>query len=95
MKLADPQLSPESRVQKGTERGVNMGGRVVSFASIAVERAPVVVRIAEIVWGVTIFGLNELCCATEGEGGFIEAWRAAMCLEIGSEEFEKFCIARR
>lgn len=85
---------PEGAFQNGTEWGVNMGGRVISFAFIEVERGPVVPRGAEIVGSVIIFGLNELQCANHCTVDFIEAWRDAMCLEIGSEEFEKFCVER-
>jgi hypothetical protein len=72
-----------------------MGGHVVSFASIEVERGPAIARAAEIVGSVTIFGLNALQCAKHRKVDFIEAWRDAICLEIGSEEFEKFCRTRR
>lgn len=72
-----------------------MGGRIVSFASIEVERGSAVARVAEVVGGVTIFGLKELQPASLGRTGFIEAWRDAICLELGSEEFEKYCLTRR
>ena len=71
-----------------------MRRRVVSFASIDLERAPVVERTFVTVGQVTIYGLAELQCAKHQRADFIEAWRAAICFEIGSEEFEKFCQAR-
>lgn len=72
-----------------------MGGQLVSFASIEVERGPFAARSVEIVGGVSIFGLNGLQMANDRPHDFVEAWRDAMCLEIGLEEFEKFCLGRR
>jgi hypothetical protein len=71
-----------------------MGRQVVSFASIDLERAPAVERTFDRVGAVTIYGLDALQCARHQRTDFIEAWRAAICFEIGSEEFEKLCLAR-
>ena len=72
-----------------------MGGRVVSFGAIEVDRGHAPGPTAQTLGGVTIFGLNELQSAKWRNGDFIEAWRDAICFEIGAEEFEKFCLARR
>jgi hypothetical protein len=71
-----------------------MGGRVVCFASIDLERVPAVERTVATVGTVTIYGLTELQCAHQ-RADFIESWRGAICFEIGTEEFEKFCLAPR
>ena len=71
-----------------------MGGGVVSFAAIHIERGPAVARTAVRVGPVTIYGLSELECARDQRSDFIQAWRDAICFELGSEEFEKFCLTR-
>jgi hypothetical protein len=72
-----------------------MGSRVVSFAAIELLRPQPAARTAETVGGVTIFGRNALQHCDGPQTGFIQAWRDAMCFELGSEEFEKLCLARR
>jgi hypothetical protein len=51
---------------------------------------------------VWIYGLDQLQPPTPTAGAylessfsFIERWRDAICLCIGTEEFEKFCLARQ
>jgi len=95
LNLLDRNDLPKLAFQIGTAWGGNMGGQVVSFASIEVERESFVERSVEIVGGVIIFGLNGLQKANGRQHDFVEAWRNAMCLEIGAEEFEKFCLTRR
>jgi len=68
-----------------------MGGRVVSFASIDLQRTSAIERTVTSIGAVTIYGLSELQDAGQRRASFIEAWRDAICFEIGSEEFEKFC----
>ena len=72
-----------------------MGGQIISLASVRLEQAPAVARSAESLGGVVVYGLNELQDAKTFANDFVEAWRDAMCLEIGAEEFEKFCLERR
>jgi hypothetical protein len=68
-----------------------MGARVLSFAFLELERDAMVARSVATVGSVTIYGVAELECAKSERPSFIEAWRNAICFEIGSEEFEKIC----
>jgi hypothetical protein len=78
-------------------------GRVVYFALHAVERisAPTSAGLMAI-GGVWIYGLDQLQLAIPAVGAYLESglsftdrWRDAICLFIGTEEFEKFCLARQ